>query len=56
MLQLDLDDLKWFLAGAFRLVGKGIHVLHCPCFRLDVLTLSVRVGELRVGIRQEHCN
>jgi hypothetical protein len=48
--QLDLDDLEWFLAGIFRQVSEGIHVLHRASLRLDVLTLSIRVGEFGVGV------
>src|SRR5579864_5895255 len=50
-LQLDLDNLERFLAGIFRQVSEGIHVLHRPSFCLDVLTLSIRVGELGVSVR-----
>jgi hypothetical protein len=39
---LDLDDLEWLLAGTFRQVSKGIHVLQRPSFCLDLLTLSIR--------------
>jgi hypothetical protein len=31
----------------------SIHVLHRPGFRVDVLRLAVRVGELAMGIRQK---
>src|SRR5215472_7135489 len=55
-LQLNLDDLERLLAGIFRQVSKGIHVHHRPSFRFDVLTLPVRVGELRVSVRQKHSN
>src|SRR5579872_5007154 len=55
-LQLDLDDLEWFLAGIFRQVSEGIHVLHRASLCLDVLTLSIRVGEVGVRVRQKHSN
>ena len=55
-LQLDLDDFEWRFAGTFRQVRKGVHVLHRPGVRVDVLTPSVRVSELGVCDRQEHCN
>jgi hypothetical protein len=42
--QLDDDYFKWFVAEAFRQVGKGVHVLHRPGACLDVLRPSVRPG------------
>src|SRR6516162_5024283 len=52
-LQLDLDDLEWRAAGAFRQVGEGVHVLHRSRVRVDVLTPTIRVGELSMGVGQE---
>jgi hypothetical protein len=34
------DDLEWRLAEVFRQVGKGVHMLHCPCLRIDVFRPS----------------
>jgi len=40
----------------FPQVGKGVHVLHRPGLRIDVLAPPVWVGELGVGVRQEYSN
>src|ERR1700746_2401349 len=47
---------NWLLAAPFGQLCMGVHVLHRPGFRVDVLRLAVRVGELAMGIRYEDGN